>query len=478
MSDIRSSTGKVLIISPHEDSLNELKISLPGASSKFHTSKDATIDSISKIHKLILLDASIADCLEVIKSIQNKHSASKILLFSTDYDPDLYIKARKLGIQDFIELPHDKKRLEFLINNAWDEYAELKKLETIAYSIFIYELEEKSKLAQELLEERVPSGQLLTENEIQVLYTHSHHPPVNLDISKKDPLEQKIEIAKLFIQEQTDCNIEINGDTLRAFFPIHIRYSTEEKRKIREGIGEDNFKKLLESLPYILVVEDEKDRRDQLEKRLKRLTPNLFTAESAEEALELLPTLPTLDLKILDIELADNGLSGIELLPKINDVFPDSETIMQTAYTKEKYVSESFNNFVFDYYVKNKSRNISEMVGRALQKRYFKMVLPTIGKEILNRYLSESTKLDILSDIAKGRQKKGKYLQMKDFYLLFPDLRQSKIPDDEVIKDYILEDGVGWFICIVRESIKSNADWKELVNDWHNFVIKNFLEEQ
>jgi DNA-binding NtrC family response regulator len=104
-----------------------------------------------------------------------------------------------------------------------------------------------------------------------------------------------------------------------------------------------------ESLPAVLVVDDEKNMRRSLQTMLTDEGYAVRAAESAEEALGLLAQDSFL-MVITDARLG--GMSGYELLAKIHTQWPDLPSLMITAYATPKLAVEAIKAGAMDYLAK------------------------------------------------------------------------------------------------------------------------------
>jgi DNA-binding response OmpR family regulator len=79
----------------------------------------------------------------------------------------------------------------------------------------------------------------------------------------------------------------------------------------------------------ILIIDDEPNLRRSLGLILQRVGYTITTASNASEAMQLLQA-GAYDLAFLDIKLPDEN--GIQLLPKIKDLYPDMPVLILTAH--------------------------------------------------------------------------------------------------------------------------------------------------
>jgi len=260
------------------------------------------------------------------------------VFFNDSIDCSLVDKIRILGSE-----------LKKIIADIYERQFNLKKIEDFAFRKFNESVKEKIALTKELIEERRISGTSVTEDELSILFSENL-PYRNKHVNKPEfetNIDKRIALAKKFIKEYSNQHKEIPCEAFQAFFPLHIKLNNKDRLAIKAAIGEDRYNLFSQALPTILIVEDEDDFRHWLVSVLRRLTPNIIQANSSEDALEKIKNITKLDIKILDIALP--GKSGIELLPIINKLFPDSQTIMLTAYDDIDYITTSFTNEAYDY---------------------------------------------------------------------------------------------------------------------------------
>jgi DNA-binding NtrC family response regulator len=103
------------------------------------------------------------------------------------------------------------------------------------------------------------------------------------------------------------------------------------------------------SLPPVLVVDDEKNMRLSLKTVLTDEGYNVRTVESAEEALS---TLGHEDFLMVITDARLGGMSGYELIGKIHTRWPDLPILMITAYATPKLAVEAIKAGAFDYLAK------------------------------------------------------------------------------------------------------------------------------
>jgi DNA-binding NtrC family response regulator len=100
---------------------------------------------------------------------------------------------------------------------------------------------------------------------------------------------------------------------------------------------------------HILVVEDEVNIRSALVTMLEKLGHEVQGVETAEEALSLL-THAKMDLVMTDLRMP--GLGGMELLRQMKEKWPETETIVLTAFGSIDTAVEAMRMGAYDYLTK------------------------------------------------------------------------------------------------------------------------------
>ncbi len=151
----------------------------------------------------------------------------------------------------------------------------------------------------------------------------------------------------------------------------------------------------------ILIVDDDSLVRNVLSELLER-TYDCSNVGSAEEALEKLQA-ETFELVISDIQM--NGISGLELIPKVLEIAPDTDIIMVSGLHNIENAIEAMRAGAFDYMTKPFDFDLVEAIVeravehqslRLIKKRYEnhleeQIVLRTeeLQREILERQLAQ-----------------------------------------------------------------------------------------
>jgi two-component system alkaline phosphatase synthesis response regulator PhoP len=117
-----------------------------------------------------------------------------------------------------------------------------------------------------------------------------------------------------------------------------------------------------DELIRVLVVDDEQAIRYAITKTLQKSGYWVNEASSAEDALRLLQE-AEYDVVLTDIRMA--GLSGVDLLAQVRDLYPDTSVILMTGYAHLNTAVESLRLGAKDYLIKpSTNRDIRESVAK------------------------------------------------------------------------------------------------------------------
>ncbi len=121
----------------------------------------------------------------------------------------------------------------------------------------------------------------------------------------------------------------------------------------------------------ILIVDDELIIRESLAGWLERDGHHVDKAASGEEALKMMEK-ARYDILLLDIKM--DGMSGLEVLKRVNEGDPDVAVVMITAYGSVSTAIEAMKNGAFDYLMKPFDPNelgllIEKIIERQAQDR-------------------------------------------------------------------------------------------------------------
>jgi DNA-binding NtrC family response regulator len=117
----------------------------------------------------------------------------------------------------------------------------------------------------------------------------------------------------------------------------------------------------------ILIVEDEDIQRTQLRRALLKEQRNLAEARSGEEALEMLEN-QVFDLVISDLRMP--GISGLDLVKKINELYPHTSLLVITGHASVDSAIAAMKLGVEDYVIKPfGSEELNLILDRIFEKR-------------------------------------------------------------------------------------------------------------
>jgi len=152
-----------------------------------------------------------------------------------------------------------------------------------------------------------------------------------------------------------------------------VKDENELKTMIKKRSSLGRIKGMLEQQETLLIVDDEPSIRSLLRQKLSREGYLCKEAADAEQALNMLATSP-IALVILDIKMP--GKSGIELLPEIKSVYPDTIVIMATAIIDINVAIQCLKQGADDYICKPFNlEELSLAVQRALDRRRLQLEL-------------------------------------------------------------------------------------------------------
>ena len=128
----------------------------------------------------------------------------------------------------------------------------------------------------------------------------------------------------------------------------------EEETKIAPGVS-------------VLVVDDQAPIRESMVITFRREGYDVQSAKSGEEAIDLLFNKP-FDLVVTDLRLG--GISGIEVLKRAKELFPDTEVVVMTAYGTIEGAVEAIKSGAYDYLTKPfQPQELTLVAQRALERK-------------------------------------------------------------------------------------------------------------
>ena len=138
----------------------------------------------------------------------------------------------------------------------------------------------------------------------------------------------------------------------------------------------------------ILVVDDEEAVRNLLQRILEEAGYAVTTAANGQEALYKL-SLGEAKVMLLDMKMP--GISGIEVLQKLTDDWPNYCVIMVTAVTDLQNAVDALKLGAYDYITKPfDQHDVKEKLGKALTK-YHRLIQEKSRYEQLQNNITEQT---------------------------------------------------------------------------------------
>lgn len=143
-----------------------------------------------------------------------------------------------------------------------------------------------------------------------------------------------------------------------------------------------------EKIYDILLVDDELDVLQVLKKVLENTEKydcNIRTAESGEEALKFL------EEQKFDLVLADHkmpGITGVELLTKVKDSYPNTVRILITGYSDLKVARDAINKADVHHYLEKPWDN--------------EMIVNTVHRELVRMDERESASVTKVEDVVEA----------------------------------------------------------------------------
>jgi two-component system NtrC family response regulator len=138
----------------------------------------------------------------------------------------------------------------------------------------------------------------------------------------------------------------------------------------------------------LLVVDDEENLLRVTQLRLEQAGYEVSTATGGEQALALLAERP-FDLVLTDLRMP--GLSGVELLGRIRESWPEAIVVLMTAYGTVESAVEAMKLGAFDYVIKPvHAEALRMMVERALEHHRLKEQVRELRSAVDRKYGFES----------------------------------------------------------------------------------------
>ncbi|GMR22807.1 MAG: sigma-54 dependent transcriptional regulator [Acidobacteriota bacterium] len=138
--------------------------------------------------------------------------------------------------------------------------------------------------------------------------------------------------------------------------------STNRSRSIAEATSEKSVQGV-----SVLVVDDQAPIRESMVITFRREGYAVESAKSGEQALEYLFKKP-FDLVVTDMRLT--GMSGMDVLTRAKELFPDTEVVVMTAYGTIEGAVEAIKSGAYDYITKPfQPEELTLVAERALERK-------------------------------------------------------------------------------------------------------------
>lgn len=154
----------------------------------------------------------------------------------------------------------------------------------------------------------------------------------------------------------------------------------------------------------ILVVDDEPVARQSLSDILRLEGYNVTAVANGEQAVEHVRN-HAVDLIVLDLKMP--GMNGLDVVQVVNQISPDTEIILLTAYGSMESAVEALRQRVHDYLLKPASPGqILESVKRGLERREVRLKQKENKEvEVLVFTTSDGTEVDLMRrTVTRGSQ--------------------------------------------------------------------------
>jgi DNA-binding NtrC family response regulator len=249
------------------------------------------------------------------------------------------------------------------------------------------------------------------------------------DLDKQISKVKNISVVNKLIE------LKFNLEEIVSLFPI-----TEKKVQISllNLLKQINLDELLTKEAKLLIVEDEEHYRIFLNELLKKQYQT-FQAQDGTEALQIIQQNKDIDIVLLDIFLPD--ISGDKLLPQIQKEINDAEVIIITAFEIVEIAVNTLKNGAYDYLNKPVLKeDLFKTILKALIKKRIRQLLPSLDKEIFRKEETFSSKIAMLTDLYQSKKHNNENILMEDIYIVFPELKNTCIPDRLVLPYGLFQD--------------------------------------
>lgn len=170
----------------------------------------------------------------------------------------------------------------------------------------------------------------------------------------------------------------------------------------------------------VIIVDDHKMFLDGLSSLLTKEAYEVFTASDSASALDIMMS-NTIDIALLDIEMPDSAMSGVELTAYLRDRFPDLRILVVSMFKTQQLVDAMIGAGAHGYLPKDSDHNALIRALKMLEagNEYWspdlmqmmvehkrKEALQTAGKDNLQDVRLTKREKDILALLAQGLSSK------------------------------------------------------------------------
>ena len=403
----------VLIVDNDEDNVDYLDTLLDRFDTFIVNTAQEAVFAFEKNYlkiRVVLLRSVLPDmgCIELLQKLRAISTLPEVIVLADRKDIQLAVQSMKAGAFDFLVLPVPEEKLQNSISDAIDAFSYVEKMEGVEDNLAI-------------VDQAVTKGLGLSED----LVAQSH-------VAGKS-----ITVEDLFdvVPDDIETNTEIDFGNV-----THLMDRAFKEKESELGSA------------HVLIVEDEAIYRKMMVDILKSKY-EIHEAGNAHDVIRFIKTKPKVDVVLLDIFLPD--INGTELVSVIKETLPDVEIVVITAFELIDKAVQVLRDGASNYL--NKPILKSDLlfaVSKALQRKYFKSVLPAFQKSFLEKKLTFEVKIKLLNELADLRRQEKQALLMEDVYRFFPELKDTYIPDGLSLPEKIVNDGLAGFVENLLERSK------------------------
>ena len=194
--------------------------------------------------------------------------------------------------------------------------------------------------------------------------------------------------------------------------------------------------------PTVLIVDDHAAIRATIRDILDPYC-NFIEAGNAEAAIQECEDHVTIDAILLDIRMP--GQQGNVLLPRLQELHPEAEIIVITAYRETEIAIEVLQKGAFTYL--NKPFSPDELIAtimEALFNKYVKQIADELGERNLPEENSLMGRIHSLSQHYNEKREQGERIAVKEVASFFPELKSKNLASEEFLPDTLADGLLFW----------------------------------